>query len=307
MKVFVIHYTKLTERRAHIEGQLARYGFDVEFMTAHDKEDLGQSDLALFRDGVMSPAEMSVVRKHLACYERMCEDGLEHALILEDDATLEPDFERKLAGYVAQLPAAWDLCFIGSGCGLHVPPHIIEKSPPGTNLFRKSNYPSSWGGGGATRCADSYLVSGKAAFKILDYLDRDDYKISKEHDHLLNEIALFRLLIAYWAEPTLVRQESGAGKFESSLDGGVALRQRRALGAREREVFDDIKKRRVAKQEERRRRREASTAQDTPQPAARGASAHVDRPLAGIRPVAGRTAGRSVGGSAKGRFAKFGF
>jgi GR25 family glycosyltransferase involved in LPS biosynthesis len=316
MKVFVIHYTKLVERREHIKKQLARYNFDVEFITAYDKENLSKNDLALFNEGILSLSEMSTIRKHLACYEAICKEDLDYALILEDDATLEIDFESKLTKYIEQLPALWDFCFVGSGCDLHVPDRIIQKSPPGTNIFRKSNYYSSWGGSGATRCADSYIVSKRAAFKILDYLDKPDYKISKEQDHLLNEIALFKLLVTYWAEPTLVRQESDRGKFQSSLDGGVALRQRNRLKDKTDKIFDDIKDQKIDEKQRKLQQQRKDVSQQRTQQAQKVASSktssNTDRPLAGIRPVAGRQPVRQLGRSivqsgAKGRFSKFGF
>lgn len=316
MKVFVIHYTKLVERREHIKKQLARYNFDVEFITAYDKENLSKNDLALFNEGILSMSEMSTIRKHLACYEAICKEDLDYALILEDDATLETDFESKLTRYIEQLPALWDFCFVGSGCDLHVPDRIIQKSPPGTNIFRKSNYYSSWGGSGATRCADSYIVSKRAAFKILDYLDKPDYKISKEQDHLLNEIALFKLLVTYWAEPTLVRQESDRGKFQSSLDGGVALRQRNRLKDKTDKIFDDIKDQKIDEKQRKLQQQRKDVSQQRTQQAQKVASSktssNTDRPLAGIRPVAGRQPVRQLGRSivqsgAKGRFSKFGF
>jgi len=315
MKVFVIHYTKLVERREHIKKQLARYNFDVEFITEYDKENFSKNDLALFNEGILSMSEMSTIRKHLACYEKICNEDLDYALILEDDATLETDFENKLARYIEQLPALWDFCFIGSGCDLHVPDRIIQKSPPGTNIFRKSNYYSSWGGSGATRCADSYIVSKRAAFKILDYLDKPDYKISKEQDHLLNEIALFKLLVTYWAEPTLVRQESDRGKFQSSLDGGVALRQKNRLKDHTGKIFDYIKDQKFTEKQRKLQQHKDISQQRTQQAqkiTSSKPSTNTDRPLAGIRPIAGRQSGRQPGRSivqsgAKGRFSKFGF
>ena len=46
---------------------------------------------------------------------------------------------------------------------------------------------------------------------MLKYIDQPEYKIMKEADHLLNEIALFNIFKVYWAEPTFVKQESNGG------------------------------------------------------------------------------------------------
>ena len=243
MKVFVIHYTKLNERKHHIEKQLAKYNFDVEFITDYDRESLTNNDMALFDTNLLTPSEMSLIRKHIACYERICKHNLESALILEDDATLEQNFATTLENYLEQLPKVWDLFYIGEGGSFkfHIPDSTIKKYPPGTNVFYKSNYSSSWGGSGSSRCADSYVVSNRGAYRILEYMDRDDYRITKEQDHLLNEIALLKLLKVYWAEPTIVTQESSDGKFASSLDGGIASRLNKANFEKEKLTFNRIK------------------------------------------------------------------
>ena len=319
MKVFIIHYTKLQERMTHIRKQLAPYGFDVEFVTDHDGDKLTKDDLVFFEPDILTNSEMSIIRKHVACYESVCRDDHEYALILEDDVILSADFETKLNNYVSQLPPRWDLCFIGNGCDLHVPDSIISKHPPGTNIFRRSNYNKEWGGEGASRCADSYLVSRKCAYKILEYLDKPDYRISVEQDHLLNEISRYKLLTSYWAEPTIVEQGSMNGTFPSSLDSDrYRVRQRLMSDSYKKSVVDDMNRQRNEKklaatretQAAASRRRQAAQAKRTGSETAGGLS---DRPLAGIRPVAGRPANRmglrgtGGGGGGKGRFSKFNF
>ena len=71
--------------------------------------------MALFDTDILTLSEMSLIRKHIACYERICKDNIDSALILEDDATLEPNFETTLENYMKQLPRVWDLFYIGEG------------------------------------------------------------------------------------------------------------------------------------------------------------------------------------------------
>ena len=311
MKVFVLHYTKLKERREHIEQQLAKYDFDVEFITDYDKEDLTSEDLQLFNTELVSPAESSLIRKHIACYERICKYDLDYALIFEDDVTLVPNFKNKLDGYIEQLPKVWDLFFIGEGgsCKFHIPDSVIEKHPPGTNVFYKSNYSSSWGGSGASRCADSYMVSNRAASRFLEYLDHPEYKIAKEADHLINEIALFTILKVYWAEPTLVTQESDNGKFQTSLDGGIAARNNLAKTERIKQTFIHIENQKfTTRQKKLQEQRETATKKPQSSVSTKTKDvSNTDRPLASIRPVAGRRLQPPSGGSGKGRFSKFSF
>ena len=315
MKVFVIHYTKLKERKQHIQEQLANYGFDVEFVTDHDRENLTDRDMALFDTNILTPSEMSLIRKHVACYERICKHNIDSALILEDDATLDSNFETTLENYMKQLPKVWDLFYIGEGGSFkfHIPDSIIKKQPPGTNVFYKSNYSSSWGGSGSSRCADSYVVSNRGAYRILEYMDRDDYQITKEQDHLLNEIALFKLLKVYWAEPTIVTQESSNGKFISSLDGGIATRLNKANFEKEKSTFNQIKEDKAnARQQQIESKREISLKKAQEQRLKSDSQSksirNTDRPLSSIRPIAGRRPQMVQGqGHAKGRFSKFSF
>lgn len=307
MKIFVIHSTKLVERRQYMQKQLTSNNFDVEFITDHDPDSFTSQDNALFNHKELVISEMSVIRKHLACYEKICSNNLDYALILEDDATLAHDFEHKLNSYVKQLPEKWDFCFIGDGCNLHVPDFIIKKSDPNNNLFRKSNYHSGWGGAGASKCTDSYLISNKSAYKVLEYLDKDDYLISKEHDHLLNEIMLFKLLITYWAEPTIVTQESDNGIFKSSLDGGRHVRNHGIAEKNRRNIIEEIQ----LKQNETKLRRRVNAS--TPQKISAQQPIHMtqpvkpklksNRPLAGVRPMAAKL-GAAAG---KAKFSKFNF
>ena len=41
-KVYVLHYTKLKERRENIEKSLNHFGIDYELVTAFDQEDLSK-------------------------------------------------------------------------------------------------------------------------------------------------------------------------------------------------------------------------------------------------------------------------
>ena len=142
-------------------------------------------------------------------------------------------------------------------------------------------------------------------------MDRDEYKITKEHDHLLNEIALFKLLKVYWAEPTIVSQESSDGKFTSSLDGGIASRLNKANFEKEKLTFNQIKEDKVntkQRQIEAQREMSAKKEQRLKAESQNKNIRNTDRPLSSLRPIAGRRPQMVQGqGHAKGRFSKFSF
>lgn len=83
------------------------------------------------------------------------------------------------------------------------------------NVFKKGNYPTSWGGDGATRCTDSYIVSKKCSKKLLEYFYKDS-KINLPIDWYLNKIIRDLKLNIYWAEPTIVTQGTQNGTWNTS-------------------------------------------------------------------------------------------
>jgi hypothetical protein len=98
------------------------------------------------------------------------------------------------------------MLFIGDGCNLHIPYDVVSRS--NTNVFKKCLEPTAWGGNGATRCTDSYLISKKCAEAIVCEISRDGYLVDNSVDWWLNEICRKLKFNVYWAEPTIVTQGS---------------------------------------------------------------------------------------------------
>jgi hypothetical protein len=121
----------------------------------------------------------------------------------------------KFSLYISKLPDNYDMLFIGDGCNLHIPKEYIL---PNTYIYEKVLYPTPWGGDGATRCTDSYVLSKKCATKLSDYIDTISYKIQDSNiDWWLNRAARDNQLNVYWAEPTIVTQGSENGLFKPTL------------------------------------------------------------------------------------------
>ena len=211
MKVFITHYTKLINRKNHIINELNKNSItNYEFIEYFDKELLTKEELSRFKD--INEGTISLMLKHLYIYKEISEK-YDYALIFEDDIILEDNFIKKLNMYMTQLPENFDMLFIGNGCNLHIEQNKIESHK---YIYEKCLYPTSWGGDGATRCLDSYIVSKKCAIKICDYIDNLNSKINLPIDWLLNIIAREKNLYVYWAEPTIVTQGSQNGTFEGS-------------------------------------------------------------------------------------------
>ena len=102
-KIFIIHYTKLTDRRVHMEAQMEQWfpNTPVEFVEAFDQEAVGQLDIidnfdmqsfrARFsRD--MKPGEISLSLKFKQVFQNISNKEVgEHFLVLEDDVIFKED------------------------------------------------------------------------------------------------------------------------------------------------------------------------------------------------------------------------
>jgi glycosyl transferase family 25 len=97
MHAYVINLARSPERRAHIIEELAKSGIDYEIVNGVDGRDLDLRDSqtvepsmltkSWFRAGVAGCA-----LSHLRIYRKILADGLDRALVLEDDVTLPGDF-----------------------------------------------------------------------------------------------------------------------------------------------------------------------------------------------------------------------
>jgi len=215
MKTFVLHYDKLVERRKNMDKQLSLNGLEAEYITCYDKDELLSTDKNKFTSNCTLPV-ISLFLKHIFCYHEI-NNKYDYALILEDDAICHYQFKERLDYYVRQLPNDWDMLFIGDGCNLHIPYNIVSKS--NMNVFKKCLEPTLWGGNGATRCTDSYLISKKCASKIIDFIDEKtfDRPFDNPIDWWLNNICRKYNFNVYWAEPTIVSQGSQNGLYKSTI------------------------------------------------------------------------------------------
>lgn len=216
MKIFVLHYSKLTERKVSILKQFEKYGItDYEFIEGYDKDSLTQKEIDMFIPGYIK-SKISLVLKHFHVVRRI-QETYDQALVLEDDAILADGFPTLLEHYMAQVPSTYDMVFLGNGCGLHIP---RENQTPGKNIYERGVHPTKWGGNGATRCTDSIIISKQCAIKLCKYFDimkSTHYKINDCNiDWFYNRAARDTKLNVYWAEPTIVSQGSEQGLFTTS-------------------------------------------------------------------------------------------
>jgi glycosyl transferase family 25 len=96
MRAYVINLTRSPDRRAHITAELKKTGLDYEIITAVDGRDLDLHDSTIVDSALLArnsfPAGTAgCALSHLRAYQKIAADGLDEALILEDDVTLPAD------------------------------------------------------------------------------------------------------------------------------------------------------------------------------------------------------------------------
>jgi glycosyl transferase family 25 len=212
MKIFIIHYDKLTKRKENMTNQLKKFNLEHEFISNHGKESLTYEEKQMFRN--ISNGEISVALHHMECYKRIVQENIDYALILEDDAVLCNNFIEILVNYFKELPSDWDMLFIGDGCGLHIDKKVLI---PTKHIYKKNIVPDGQTHEGGTRCLDSYLITNKCARIITEKLKLPNYTILVPADLWMNCVIRNNNFNVYWAEPTIVTQGSEKGIYKSSL------------------------------------------------------------------------------------------
>jgi len=213
IKIFVIHYKKLNERKEFMIHQFNRENItNYEFITI-DRDELTENDKDKFQKNFSKPLIANFL-SHLYVYKQIKNNEIDYNLILEDDAILCSNFSTVLHSYISQFSKDYDAVFIGNGC--NISEHHIETSKIITNC---NVY--KYDGDNKCKCTDSYLISKKCASYIVNYFNVFETKIDIPIDWFLNKP--LKDLNVYWCEPTLVKQGTIIGLFNSSIGNGMLL------------------------------------------------------------------------------------
>lgn len=149
-KVYIIHYTKLLDRKNHMIQQMNHWfpEIEYEFIEDFDKEDLTNQiidenfNLEAFKkkfDRDFLESEMSLCMKYKTAINKAAKDDKENILILEDDVIFKEspvNYFRFLTALCAHYQADYDCVFLGEA--------LIRKGDC-QNIFIKKDYPSTNG------------------------------------------------------------------------------------------------------------------------------------------------------------------
>jgi glycosyl transferase, family 25 len=96
MQAYVINLARSVDRRAHITAELKKTGLDYEIITAVDGRDLNLQDSTIIDSSLLARNSFPIgtagcALSHQSAYQKIVADGLDEALVLEDDVTLPAD------------------------------------------------------------------------------------------------------------------------------------------------------------------------------------------------------------------------
>ncbi|MCR4957838.1 MAG: glycosyltransferase family 25 protein [Prevotella sp.] len=211
MKTFVIHPDRLKERGEHIDRMMKSLGMDYEFVNeGHDDNHIQALIDQYMKDGREQlhrriPRALCTL-SHFLAYERIVADGLEGALVLEDDIALDNDFvarfEQSLKEYREH--------YADKSIFISYEDSALRFVPRSQRVKGQMLYPAKKG-----RMAGCYFINDKAAKAVVEQLkaERCDLAIDWYHNDLINK----GLLQCLWCQPTIATQGTFSGAFASSL------------------------------------------------------------------------------------------
>lgn len=169
MHAYVVNLARSLDRRAHITRELQKTSVNYQIVTAVDGRELDMADAALIDPsfaarGIFPEGSAGCSLSHLSIYRKIIEDGLDVALILEDDAILPADLD-KLAEEVGQHLTGAEVTLLSADC------------PDPLQLSRAGAVPLSGGRHLALpvdisqpRSTGAYLITREACERMIELL-----------------------------------------------------------------------------------------------------------------------------------------
>jgi GR25 family glycosyltransferase involved in LPS biosynthesis len=229
-KIYIVHYTKLTDRYSRLISFLENSKIPYEFITEYDQEDLStdvlkqhyladeikfkekidplwDSNIHKFR--ILNLPEISCTIKHLKAIEKLSLECPNFGLILEDDVLFDNNFNNLYKNYISETPSDWDAIFLGEGCGVNFQNEKILNSQKISKNSYLMKHP-------ATNCAEAYLLKPQIASKI--YASAIPFQLVSDWE-IGYQLYKFDAK-TYWWYPSIASQGSRNGLYKSTLDLG---------------------------------------------------------------------------------------
>jgi GR25 family glycosyltransferase involved in LPS biosynthesis len=216
-KVYVINLDKDKDRLERVDGQLRANHITYERYPAILGVTVGTNPaLSQFCNQFCTDAMKGCALSHTNIWKKMIADGASAVLILEDDALLTDDFDAKLQEVWDQVPADFDIVYLGCGfkCGdSGVVPKLVNKvlgqtpQPVDQNILSVKGSIGFYG----------YIISNRAARKLQKCPIHTHIDFQMElwiHEYQLN---------AYSVNPLLIRvnDDGGGSNLSESFPTGL--------------------------------------------------------------------------------------
>jgi len=227
LKIYIIHYTKLVERKNSIEEILSEKDIPYEFIEEFDKEDISKADLNQFyvnnneiynekvklwaesgkENYKLNNAELSCSIKHLIALNKIKNENFKYFLIIEDDVIPKNETFADDIKNLINKKTSWDALFIGEGMGEGFRNNKIgyKRYFPFYSTF-KIQHP-------ATNCLDSYIVKKNSIDKILNNLTPINMIIDWELAYQFYKMDLN----IHWTKKSIFYQGSKNNIYNSTL------------------------------------------------------------------------------------------
>lgn len=207
--IFVIHALKGYEfHEERIKELFRQYHLDFEFITEGDpsltNKDIINSFFVSDIDKIMSTGVLSCTLNHIYAYKKIIEQGLDYAIIFENDPFFLGDFSKNIAIIEQELQ--------------HIPSGFIISLENSTlrfpSYFQTQNnqilYKAKSG-----RMAGAYLIDYVGAKNIIEHLET--HKCNNVIDLWHNTLIEHNIITMYWAHPPFVEQGSHNGLLHSTI------------------------------------------------------------------------------------------
>ncbi len=211
--IFIINLPESIDRRAFMKTQCESLDVSPVFIDAVYGKDLSKLDIEKYCDQKKAMqifgrelllGEIGCALSHKKIYQKMIEENIDYAVVLEDDAIVSRDIEYVLKSILSS-ELNWDLILLG-----HYKNNIKGIKSP-ISLWDKHFISTKYTLG---RLADfgfgthGYLITLKGAKKLNEEL----FNIHRPIDHYTSDSQLFNV---YALEPTVINVENN---FETLID-----------------------------------------------------------------------------------------
>ncbi len=161
LKIFVISLSSATERRKAIKKDLNDFNLEFEFVDAVYGKALDANEkLRVNPQRNLKDGEVGCYLSHMLCYEKMLHQGLDHAIILEDDTQISAPL--KEFAHCALQSVDFDILFLltddrgNEGFIYHIEKSRIQIGGIDSYLLTNGPY-----------CTNAYVVSKKwASYRV---------------------------------------------------------------------------------------------------------------------------------------------